>query len=70
MSAKQLKEIQNYFSKKYPRSQISFWSNPDSTHYFAQILNFGRLINISCDTLGQLIKQSDDFLNENTANKN
>jgi hypothetical protein len=62
MIATELKEIKDYWNKKYPNIFITLYPNADGTKFFGKMMGASKNIDLSADTIGQLISQGEAFL--------
>lgn len=62
MSATELEEIRHYWNKKYPTIYISLWANEDGNKFFGRMNGSEENINLTADTIGELIGQGEAFL--------
>jgi len=62
MSKKELKEINQYWNKKYPHIQITLWENAQNNKYFGQMITASSSMNLEANTIGDLINQGESFL--------
>lgn len=59
---KELKEIREYWAKKYPGIDISLYRNQDGTKYYGKMHAYESSFDINADTIGELISQGESFL--------
>lgn len=62
MVATELKEIKDYWDKKYPRISIILYSNEAGNKFYGKMRSHDRAEDISADTIGELISQGENFL--------
>lgn len=63
---KDLKEIREYWHKKYPHVHVTLWSNQNGDKYYGKMISPDRNENLAATTLGQLIAQGEAFLRRST----
>lgn len=59
---KDLKEIKDYWDKKYPHVTVTLWCNQKQTKYFGLMSGIKTHADFSADTVGELIAQGESFL--------
>lgn len=57
-----LSEIKDYWNKKYPNVLVNLWTNQDGDKYHGMMMASEQSVDLSADTLGQLIAQGEAFL--------
>ena len=57
-----LSEIKDYWSKKYPNVLVNLWTNHDGDKYYGMMMASEQNVDLTADTLGQLIAQGEAFL--------
>ncbi len=57
-----LSEIKDYWRKKYPNVLVNLWTNQDGDKYYGMMMASEQNVDLSADTLGQLIAQGEAFL--------
>jgi len=62
MIATELREIKDYWTNKYPNIFITLYSNEDGTKFFGKMMGAEDNIDLSADTIGELISQGEAFL--------
>jgi hypothetical protein len=62
MAVTELKEIKDYWNKKYPNIFITLYANEDGTKYFGKMMGAEDNVDLSADTIGELINQGEAFL--------
>lgn len=62
MEAIDLKEIKDYWSKKYPNVLVNLWSNEYLTKFFGRMTASNESIDLNADSIGDLISQGESFL--------
>ncbi len=62
----ELQEIKDYWTHKYPTIFITLYSNEDGTRYFGKMMAHDCSIDLSADTIGELISQGEGFLRKVT----
>lgn len=62
MAATDLKDIKDYWMKKYPNIDITLYSNEDESKFFGNMRGVQENIRLSADTIGELISQGEAFL--------
>lgn len=62
MSSIELKELKEYWTKKYPHVAVTLWESTTEQQYFGKMWtpNLGQ--NLSASTIGELISQGEAFL--------
>jgi hypothetical protein len=63
---KDLKEIKDYWYKKYPLVSVTLWANEAGDKYFGRMVSPERKEDLAANTLGQLIAQGEAFLRRST----
>ena len=67
MEATELKEIRDYWTKKYPTVDVTLWSNSGNGKYFGKMSAYDSAIDLIADTVGELISQGENFLRKVTS---
>ena len=62
MKVTELQEIKDYWSLKYPNIFITLYANEDNTNYFGKMMAVEDSVDLSADTIGELINQGEKFL--------
>lgn len=62
MMATELMEIKEYWSKKYPNVDITLFPNQDGKRFFGKMMGAKETVDLSADTIGELINQGEAFL--------
>lgn len=62
MIVTELKEIKDYWGKKYPNVFITLYSNEDQTKFFGKMMGAQDNVDLQADTIGELISQGEAFL--------
>lgn len=62
MIVAELQELKNYWTKKYPTIFITLYANEDGTKYFGKMMGAQENVDLSADTIGDLISQGEAFL--------
>ena len=62
MKVTELQEIKDYWSLKYPNIFITLYANEDNTKYFGKMMAVEDSVDLSADTIGELINQGEKFL--------
>ncbi len=57
-----LQQIKDYWSKKYPNVNVTLWHNSKQTKYFGLMSGIKHHVDLSADTVGELIAQGEAFL--------
>ena len=60
----ELQELKDYWSKKYPTILVNLWSNQDGTKHFGMMMASEQNVDLSADTIGELISQGEAFLRQ------
>ena len=58
----ELKEIKDYWNKKYPNICITLYTNEDNTKFFGRMMGAEDNVDLAADTIGELISQGEAFL--------
>ncbi len=66
MVAAELKEIKDYWAKKYPTIDITLYSNGDGCKLYGKMIAHNCSLDIQADTVGDLINQGESFLRKVT----
>jgi hypothetical protein len=62
MIVPELKEIQDYWTTKYPNIHITLYSNQDGNKFFGKMMSHDSSLDLNADTIGELIGQGEAFL--------
>lgn len=62
MKVTELQEIKEYWEDKYPQVQVNLWMNEDSGKYFGMMRGRITSMDLSADTIGDLIAQGESYL--------
>lgn len=62
MQSKDLIEIKTYWNKKYPHINVKLYDDGKGTEFFGNIVHAGESINLSANTIGELIAQGENFI--------
>jgi hypothetical protein len=62
MIVTELNEIKDYWHKKYPHVDVNLWINEGSGKYFGMMRGRTTSIDLSADTIGDLISQGEAYL--------
>lgn len=62
MIATELKEIKDYWGKKYPNVFITLYPNQDGDKFYGKMMGANETVDLSADTIGDLISQGEAFL--------
>lgn len=62
MIVPELKEIKDYWNKKYPNIFITLYTNQDGNKYFGKMMGAEDNIDLQANTIGELISQGEAFL--------
>ncbi len=65
MTPLELKEIRDYWVKKYPNVDIVFYPRLDDGKYRGKMTAYHSGLSLQADTVGELISQGEKFLREN-----
>ena len=65
MTPLELKEIRDYWIKKYPSVDIVFYPRLDNGKYRGKMTTYHSGLILQADTVGELISQGEKFLREN-----
>lgn len=66
MSATELKEIKDYWNKKYSNVLIMLYQNQDGDKFFGKMIGPQETVDLQADTIGELISQGESFLRKLT----
>ena len=58
----ELKEMKEYWKKKYPHVHVTLWNNHDETEFFGKIIAHQSSIDLKTQSIGELINQGELFL--------
>ena len=67
MEVTDLKEIRDYWTKKYPTVDVILWGNNDNGKFFGKMMAHNSSIDLLADTVGELISQGENFLRKVTS---
>lgn len=62
MTVTDLREIRDYWAKKYPTVLITLWANQDKDKFYGRMSSHNSSINLEASTIGELIGQGEMFL--------
>lgn len=62
MAQTDLKEIQDYWTKKYPHVATTLYPKHDGGRYRGKMMTHNANFDLSADTIGELISQGESFL--------
>ncbi len=62
MLGTELKQIKDHWTKKYPDVFITICANESSRKFFGRMMGSQENIDLSADTIGDLISQGEAFL--------
>jgi hypothetical protein len=62
MIATELMEIKEYWNKKYPNVIITLFPTQDGNKFFGKMTGATDTVDLSADTIGELINQGEAFL--------
>lgn len=62
MDATELKDIKDYWTNKYPHIAITLYPRIDGGKYCGKMMTDKASIDLSADTIGELISQGESFL--------
>ncbi len=62
MEVAELQNIKNYWTKKYPTVDVALWTNEFGTKFYGRMSSYDRGVDLSADTLGELISKGEAFL--------
>jgi hypothetical protein len=62
MQSTELKELSEYWTKKYPHVTTTLWENKSMSKYFGKMRTQDSCQDLSADTIGELISQGEIFL--------
>lgn len=66
MIATELKEIKDYWTKKYPTVDITLYPRSDNGKYLGKMMTHNSSFDLQADTVGELISQGESFLRQVT----
>lgn len=66
MMARELKEIKDYWNKKYPNVIITLFPHQEGDKFFGNMMGGTEKAHISAHTIGELISQGEAFLRKLT----
>lgn len=67
MIATDLKEIKDYWNKKYPTILVTLWSDEEANKYFGKMVTHNTTVDLRANTVGELINQGEFFLRRFTS---
>lgn len=62
MVSTELMEIKEYWNKKYPTVHVTLFPNQAGDRFFGKMMGAKEAIDLSADTIGELINQGEAFL--------
>lgn len=62
MSSIELKELQEFWDKKYPHIFITLWEDPTRGTYLGKMRTQNSCQDLSASTIGELISQGEAYL--------
>jgi hypothetical protein len=57
-----LKEVQIYWQKKYPKVHVTLWENEEGSEFYGVMMGPNESSNLKASTIGELIAQGEIFL--------
>lgn len=57
-----VKEIKEYWTKKYPNISVSLWENKEESRFFGKMMSANDSFDIRATSIGELISQGESFL--------